>query len=160
MTATPATLAAEARAFFITRQRDNGDTFTATIDATPEWVADMIREAHADHIGDFLPDDRRYLLIRDALDFIEEQGDAASADDCGDFADSAVDVYTSDRIAWLASHLDRLAYCDAAQDYMGADAEGGIADMIGMGQYMEASLVYASVFDVLEDRAAALECAS
>lgn len=158
MTATPATLAAEARAFFITRQRDNGDTFTATIDATPGWVADMIREAHSDHIGDFLPDDRRYLLIRDALDFIEEQGDAASAGDCGDFADSAVDVYTGERLAWLASNLQRLAYCDAALEEFGSRDQ--IADMIGMGQYMEASLVYASVFDVLEDRAAALECAS
>ncbi len=144
-----ATLAAEAAAFFETRQRDDGAAFITTRGDSPVWLDDLVRDAH----GDFLPDDWRYSAIRDALDFIAERepdDDDDAQDLAGEFADETVDTYTGARLAWLASNLRRIAYVDDAREKYGAD--GGIAEQIGMGQYAEAYDVYSSVVSSLATR--------
>src|SRR6266516_1712460 len=119
-TTTLESLAREAAGWFETAERPDGESFTRTKDGTPEWVTDLVREAHGD---DFLPDDWRYATISDALNFLADDGDP---DDAGEFADQAVDVYTGARFAWLASNLNRAGYVDEAVAEFGYDPESGI----------------------------------
>lgn len=123
------------------------DTIYKLKDDRPEWVYELVRDAH----GDFFPDDWRYEAIMDACGWIHDNdGD----DDSGEFADQKVDVYTSDRIAWLASSLDRVSYCDeAAAEFGAGDTATDIVAMIALGQYAELSEVYGLVYRALEEKA-------
>ena len=140
-------LAREASEWFETRQRDNGDTFFTLKDGRPDWVQDLVHAAHGE---DFLPDDYRYRWTYGALEFIAD-ADGDPLDDVGEFADLAVDTYTSERFAWLASNLQRAGYVDEAVEELGRP-DGGIVEMIGLGQYAEASEVYGLVCRALDER--------
>ncbi len=140
-------LAAEAGAHFTTTRGD--ETIVTLRDDAPDWVRNLVYRAH----GDMLPDDYRYRWTRDALECIEESGEE-SRDDlddyAGEFADTAVDVYTGARLAWLASHLSRPGYCDEAADDLGADGLDTV-ERIGLGQYVESREVFELVANALED---------
>jgi hypothetical protein len=140
-------VAREASAWFETAIRSDGETFTRTKDGTPDWVTDLVRDAH----GDLFPDDWRYEVISDACEFIADSDDPE--DGSGEFADQAVNVYTHDRFAWLSSNLQRQGYVDEACDEFGASAELGIVERIGWGQYAEASEVFGSVLGSIETEA-------
>jgi hypothetical protein len=140
--------AREAAEWFEVAERVEGDEdsrYIRTKDGCPEWVTQLVYSAH----GDFLPDDWRYNVIQDALEAIAESDDPEDA--AGEFADSAVDVYTHARLKWLASNLNRAAYCDEAAQEFGAEGSPDIISMIGLGQYYEASEVYGLVLRALED---------
>lgn len=145
-------VAEEAAEWFERALRDENDSESAyvrTKDGAPEWVTDMVYDAH----GELLPDDWRYECIRAAVVEIGETGD----DDAHSFADSYVDIYTRDRLRWLASSLSRVGYCDTASDELGVDPREGIVSLIGAGQYLEASEVYGAVWAALENEADARE---
>lgn len=138
--------ARETAGWFETAHRVEGDedsSFVRTRDGRPEWVTGLIHDAH----GDMLPDDWRYRTIWAALDWIAEGNDS---DDPGDFADAQVDVYTGARLNWLNSHPYRAGYCNEAADQFGDVTD--IIDIIGQGQYLEASEVFGSVLAALEAR--------
>lgn len=122
-----------ARSHLETRTRPDGSTFVTTRDGSPEWMGELVREAH----GSMLPDDVRYTMIRDALDWLEEDNDP-------DEYDPEPDIYARDLCAWLASHVDRYAYCDEAMEEHGAQSSS-ILDMIRIGQAWEMREVMASV---------------
>ncbi len=132
---------------FETRTRDNGDEFYTITDGSPEWVRDLVYAAH----GDFLPDDYRYKLASDACEWIADSDDPYETG--SEFADEAVDVYTGRRLAWLASNLNRPGYCDEAAATFGAESPSSfsIIDLIGFGQYQEASEVYGLVLNFLQN---------
>lgn len=64
MSSTVQQLAAEAYGCFETAERQDGETFWRLKDGSPEWVTDLVLNAH----GDFLPDDWRYACIGAALE--------------------------------------------------------------------------------------------
>ena len=86
--------AADAASYFETALRADGaniagDSNTVYVrlkDGAPEWVTDLVHDAH----GDMLPDDWRYSVIQDALETIADSDDPEDAS--GEFADSQVDV--------------------------------------------------------------------
>ena len=148
-TTTLAELAGIAYDQFETRTRDGSDeSFVTLKDTAPDWLRELVHEAH----GDMLPDDWRYECIQDALGFIHDND--ADEDSSHEFADQAVDVYTGSRLAWLASHLNRPNYCDEAADEGLVSPDTDIVTRIGVGQYMEAQEVYASVVSSLQDKLA------
>lgn len=103
---------------------------------------DVCREAH----GDMFPDDWRYSIIRDAVDWIAENG--AGEDDPAEFADSTTEVYTAKLADWLGSHSDRVGYCDeAAQEFGSSDS---MFETMQRGQYMEREEVFHYVVEALE----------
>ena len=138
--------AADALACFTTDHREVDDCdFTTLKDDAPEWVRALVRKAH----GDFLPDDWRYSIIRSAIGYIYEMDDP---NDCDAWAEeTAVDTYTSDRLAWLASNINRPAYCDQAREEYGEPwrTDQGLIGLIGMGQYVEALEIYSLVLEAL-----------
>ena len=113
--------------------------FVALLDGSPDWVSELVREAH----GDMLPDDWRYASIESALDWIADANDPE--DEQYEWADENVDVYHRGRLAWLASDASRPSYCDDATSEMGDYAPNGILDRIGLGQHQESCEVFASV---------------
>lgn len=149
-------LAQEAYDWFERAQRPpdstgtEGESFYRLKEGRPEWVYDLVREAH----GEFLPDDWRYDCIHSALIAIADDGDPE--DGLHEFADGQVDVYNAARVAWLDSSLYRGAYCDEAAQEFGAEGQG-VYEMIGLGQFAEASEVYSLVLQQLEARAEEVE---
>lgn len=108
----------------------------------------MCREAH----GDMFPDDWRYSFIVEALDRITEYEDLDAAE-----SEIEADIYTADRLAWLASRLDRSNYVDDAINEYGWDGKGGIVEAIGLGQIAERSEVFQIVRQWCEAQAEAAE---
>ncbi len=153
------TVAQDAAWCFIPKARDDGAEYIALREShVPEWVGELAFAVHGtDPDGSFLPDDYRYAYCLGALEWFAEGGDP---DDVGEYADGAVDVYTGDRLRWLASHAARVGFCDEAQaaGLVAHDAE--IVDRIGVGQYVEASEVAGIVVTALRDRIASLETRS
>jgi hypothetical protein len=131
------TLAETAGEYFTLRRRGD-ETFTTLRDDAPDWVRDIVYRAH----GGMLPDSWRYDRIRDAFRAI-----ADGLEDASEFAADAVDVYADERLRWLASNLNRPAYCDEAGREFGSP--GDILELIGFGQYLEAAEVFGLVLDGL-----------
>lgn len=127
------------------RQRPNSDeTFVTIREDAPEWVQPVVFAAH----GDFLPDDWRNEAIRSAAAAL---ADGADPDDGGEWADSQVDTYNAARYAWLASNINRAGYCDEAQEAGIASESASVAELIGAGQYMEASEVWSLLVQALRE---------
>ena len=145
-----ATIAAEW--FESAERRPDGHRFIRLKHGTPDWIYNAVKAAH---VG-MLPDDRIYQLCRDAFEFIQDNSDVESDELAHEFADGAVDVYTDDRVQWLVSHPVRVQVCDDAEAEYGypGRAAGGIAQMIGLGQYAEARDVFAVIFAACEEQAA------
>jgi hypothetical protein len=121
--------------------------FYRLADDSPEWMRDVIRDAHG---TEMLPDDWRYETIMYAAEAIAEQDDPDEG--AHGFADRRVYFYTADRLAWLASNTNRANYCDVAVDegLFTFDEGRGIVDLIGAGQYEEASEVFHGLRQALE----------
>lgn len=123
---------------------EEGTKYVRLKSGTPQWVKDMVYEAH----NDMMVDDWRYACIMAACERIADEG----ADISAEFADSQVDVYTNARIEWLASSVHRHGYVDDAVENFGHSTDGVIGD-IGMGQYEEAGEVFGLVCSALENEA-------
>jgi hypothetical protein len=133
------TRAREALDCFETAGRPDGGSFVRLREGRPEWVADLVHEAH----GSMLPDDWRYACIRAALEAVAEGVDGH------EFADGYADDYSSDLAAWLGSHAVRPGYVDEAVEDLGAEFQG-VAQVIQLGQRAEAREVFAAVVNTLE----------
>ena len=155
-TITVQALAAEASACFEIARRATGDTatgpredgeeYTRVRDGSPEWVTDLVREAH----GEFLLDDWRYACIASACEAIADSDDPDDAR--GEWADSYVDVYNHELHAWLSSNLQqRAGYVDEGVENFG-HSDRGVDGDIAIGQYTEAEEVYGLVLQFLESR--------
>ena len=128
----------------IAQRTCNGEDFVRTKDDTPEWVVELIHDAH----GTMGPDDWRYQWIREALD-------AYGSDDPEDVNPEA-DIYTSYLCKWLSSRNDRTGWVDEAVEENGHSIQGIIGDL-QMGQEAEKREVYDSVLSSLRDRLETLE---
>jgi hypothetical protein len=138
-------LAREAGQWLEGRTRADGSQYRTLKDGRPEWVQELVREAH----GDFLPDDWRYNAIEDALQWIADEGED---EDPGAFADANTDVYTDELGAWLNSSIRRGGFVDEAIEEYGWPDDRGIAGALAMGQYVELCEVYYLVRTALEAR--------
>lgn len=139
-------VASEALRHFQTRYRADGDPYVCLADDAPDWVHDLVREAH----GHMPPDDWRYKAISAALSCLAERPGEDLDELRHEYADGMTDTYSADRLRWLASHLDRTDYVDEAVEDLGYP--GDILGAIGMGQDCEAREVWQSVVDSLEAR--------
>jgi hypothetical protein len=122
--------------------RDNGEKYFRLREGHPQWMQDVIRAAH----GDMMPDDQRYEMIRDIVGCVNERDPSEweDSDTAHEICDSLVDVYYSGLTAWLASHIDRIGYCDQAAEDMGA-VSGDMNQRLMAGQYTEYQEIYYSV---------------
>jgi hypothetical protein len=136
-------LSTEACGWFERAERPDGESFTRLKDGAPEWITDLVHDAH----GDFLPDDWRNDCIRAALGSIND-----GENDPHEFADGHADVYNDRLYAWLSSNVTRASYVDEAVEEFGYPSDRGISGAIAMGQYMEALEVFESVVRSLEAR--------
>lgn len=159
--------AREATAAFETRHRRPAPdvesaadvAYIALRDDAAAWVHNMVQDAHLSGRELMFPDDHRYGLIASAVDTIADSDpDGCDFSDRGsEWADAMVDVYTHDRLKWLASDAMRPGYCDdAAADGM-VEADAGIVDRVAAGQFREASEVWDAVLFALRERAEVLE---
>lgn len=136
------TLAQIVKAFsdaLIVDKRQDGTEFIRLADDKPEWMFNILRDAH----GEMMPDDLKYKMIGECVEKLYEalQDDSENFDsvDIGEIADSLVDIYNWDRLKWVSSHLTRAYYCDDAQSEGLLSSDADMFQRLGMGQYMEYS---------------------
>lgn len=133
---------------FETRKRDGtpgreGADFVCLKDGAPEWARDLVRDAHGTN---FLPDDTRYEMIRDAAQDFAERLPENYEDELDEIAYTLVSVYTADRVAWLASApLKRQEYADQAIEECGPPES--LDSLLGMAWYLEAREVASAILE-------------
>jgi len=135
-------IAAEASKFFVSKTKDDGKNFTIYTDDRPQWVEDLVFEAH----GDKLPDDYIYEWIDSALKSI---AGGMTEDNIYDYVDSEVDCYTSGLTEWLNSRNDRVYYLTDALNQ--CEQTDGF-ELLGMAQYQEIGEVFNSVLNSITER--------
>lgn len=139
------TLAAEALSYFEYTGSNPGNGIRENIyvkkDDTPEWVSDLVYEAH----GSLFPDDYVYQYVVESLEALAENDDEDEARETIE-----ADIYTGKLLEWLASHLSRQGYVDEAVEEFGYP--GSIVRAIQLGQYAEREEVFESVLSNLEQR--------
>mgnify|MGYP001558893181 CR=1 FL=1 len=140
--ATLVSVAADANKYFIRKTRDNGEDYYCTVDDTPEWIMDMVREAH----GDKTSDDYVYDWIDTALSDI---ADGMTEDDVYAHVDNTVDSYTSSLTAWLASDVHRVYYLTEVLEE--SNVKDGFA-ALAQAQYREIEEVFSSVLNSIQAR--------
>jgi hypothetical protein len=140
--------AREAAGYFTTSRREtNGHEYVHLRDDTPEWVRQVVYQAHG--AGDILPDDWRYQTIRNALDWLTDE-DSDPDEDAGEWSEGQVDTSTHMLARWLGSHSARASYCD---EYLSQFDPDGVMSAIAGGQYLEAGEVWSLVVDALREYA-------
>jgi len=132
-------LAREANSYL---KRDTVRDILLPADRAPQWFTELCHVAH----GSMMPDDWRYEFIQDAVGAIAD----GSGEDRIDL--DGLYPYTADRLAWLASHLDRPGYCDEAAADMGGPP-GDILALVALGMDAELTEVFELVRARLEDMA-------
>lgn len=151
---TLATIAREFADSFITKQRDNGETFYCLKDGAPEWMSDAIMAAHDG--GEMLPNDWSYRLCSAMAEHIAETLEYDSDADLGDAvlkgSDSLVPHGNYDRAQWLASHLYRVSFVDDAVLEYG-QPEGGVMAAIGFGMARELEMIGRALVEAIEEQA-------
>ena len=133
------TNATEALKWFEHKTRNDGQEFWSIKDGAPDWIQPM---AHAAH-GDMMPDDWRYEFIVDMLREIENASDL-------DDITVEPDIYNTELTRWLASHLDRIGYCDEAMAEMG-DVKDTVT-LLQWGQIREKEEVLSLLKEFLAER--------
>lgn len=142
---------------FEIKTRDNGETFYCLKDGRPDWMQDALHAVHDG--GDMMPNDWSYRLAHDMAQHIAEALEYDAAQDLDDIvnegADSIVPDYTGQRLAWLSSHLSRLAFVEEAVCNAGGELpeDGGLARAIGWGMAQEAQLIGRALADAIEAEA-------
>ena len=138
-------------AAFETATRDSGEAFVRLKQGSPDWMSDVIREAH-DH-AQILPDDSRYVMIREVARGIE---DLTDWDDRHEMIDALVDVTFHGLAQWLAADpARRMGHCDVACEEMGWPE--AVDQILQYGQYREYEEIAGQLIQALTDKADAWE---
>lgn len=132
---TLASIAREVLEQFEWKQRENGSRYwVRTNHVSDDWIHDMCMTAHCT----MMPEDYKFEFIHDALTLVSEyEGDVEEAR-----SGIESDMATHDLATWLASHNERLGYCDEAIREFRATTT---LDILSYGQYQER----AEVFDIV-----------
>ena len=110
-------------------------------DGTPEWVRDLIYEAH----GGMMPDDFKFRFVAEALSALADSEDTDEARE-----GLEPDVYHGRLLEWVGTNLNRAGYVDEVIE------EGGVSDFFSLlqaGQARELDEVFTLVLSALETRA-------
>jgi hypothetical protein len=145
-------LAGVAAGYFVRVAREDGSGhYTATRDDAPEWVGEMVRDAHED----MLPGDYRYRAVEGALEAIRDADDDADLEDVlREWAGEAVDDSYRGLLRWLDSYAGhRFGYCDEARESGLVADDAGIVARLQAGQRVELEAVGASVLASLREQA-------
>lgn len=141
MEATVLTPNEKANAFYnllVLDERPDGEKFVRLVGGSPAWAFELVRQCH----DGMWPDDTKYRMIREVAATLSDTDSEEWEEWGGELVDGLVDIYNTDRLKWLSSHLDRAWYVNEALSAYGAE---DIFTVIGQGQYLE----YREVFETL-----------
>jgi hypothetical protein len=150
---------------FVTDKRNDGKTFYKLKDGVndngvPDWLSGdagskVMREIHS-ALDSRLPDDWVYEAVSSIADAFESNGvdnEDDAREQAHEIADGLVDVYNSDRLKWLATHLLNVDIVDEACKELGTADDAGIIDRIGVGQYYAYERLANAVIEAVKDEA-------
>jgi hypothetical protein len=122
-------------------ERNDGSKFYHLVDGAPQWMTDVIYEAH----GDKLPDDTVYNFVGRAAEAL------ANAEDYPEDAISEIepDIYTSDLTSWLAARNDHVEYITEAISEFGSQFTDGTA-LLQIAQKLQIEEVGFALLHALE----------
>jgi len=140
-------LAKEAESWFEKKTRDNGEEFFCLKDGHPEWIKDMAYKAHEE--DSLAPKDYRHKFVWESLVNISEcdEDNLEEMLDC--YCDIDADIYSSDLLKWLSSHLTRPGWVDQAKEELGPGFT--LMSEIMHGQLLEKQMVFGVVVKFLRE---------
>lgn len=143
---TLATLAAAFASAFMTKAFDNGESRIVLRDGAPDWMTEIVREAH----DGMMPNDQSYSMILAVANDIDDLLSYDPETDLDDIRheriDSLIPVYNTERTAWLASHLDRGEYVnEAIRTYGTGTQTPDIYDLLALGIDVELVMIWEAV---------------
>ena len=141
---------------FTRDNRADGTAFTKLRDKCPPWLkgSSVMLTIHS-AVDDRLPDDWIYssaYSIAQAMTGYSADNAEDMRDNVHEIADGMVDVYTTDRTAWLASHLYNLQLCDDACAELGCEGSD-ITNRIGVGQYYALERIASAIVEACDEEA-------
>jgi hypothetical protein len=102
-----------------------------------------------------MPDDLKYQMIKEVASTMSEQDPSEWEDDQHDMVDSLVDVYYSDLLKWLSSHMNRYYYVETACGEcgipMGDSNEPDVMKMLAIGQFHEYEEIFNFVAKAIDE---------
>lgn len=126
---------------FVQGNRNDGSKYYYGSPSAPQWVTDMVREAH----NDMLPDNYKYDFIVEALrEIVDSNGDIEKIQ-------LEASIYTAQLTQWLASNSNRISYVDEAIEEYGFSKGRSLFEMLQAGQEFEKSEVLNSVVNFLDN---------
>jgi hypothetical protein len=125
---------------FVTGKRTNGNEYLFIKPFIKTEAAENLKQLVHDAHNDMLPDDYKYQFIYEALEAISES-------DNPDEIQLESDVYNSDLLKWVSSHLTRASYVDEAVETW---EYRSFFEALSAGQYQEKNDVLAIVRYSLE----------
>lgn len=143
---TLATLAAAFASAFMTKAFDNGESRIVLRDGAPDWMTEIVREAH----DGMMPNDQSYSMILAVANDIDDLLSYDPETDLDDIRheriDSLIPVYNTERTAWLASHLDRGEYVnEAIRTYGTGTQTPDIYDLLALGIDVELVMIWEAI---------------
>ena len=126
----------------------------------PEWVIDMVREAHG---TDILPDDFRFIKIRQVLHCLMDTEAFShecweSCEDVWRMPSELTSIYNTELTTWLASHLSRIGQVDEAMDDHDRSASD-LIHMLSVGQEYEIQGILNRLIEAIDERVETLTLA-
>lgn len=150
---------------FETKKRDDGSSYVRLKDDCAGWLKSgvayrtpmlVIHEAVDGGDGRFASD-WVYAETRGIVDALVDHGvdaaDGAHSDITHEIANSRVDVYNSDRTAWLADNLRNVQICDDAVSDGLVAKDADLFDRIGSGQYLAATRMIDAIITLIDTEA-------
>jgi hypothetical protein len=133
----------ELMTFFVFKKRNDGSEFYSLIDNAPEYLTELVHNAH----NDFMPDDYKYEFIYDALDIIRDYEDE---DYYYEGLDNYTECHTAKLLTWLASNINRMNYLEDVINNMFPAGNVKIFDALMGAQYTEREEVLNSVLSSID----------
>ncbi len=132
-----------------TKKRNDGAEFVCLKDGSPQWMTDVIHEAH----GDKLPDDTVYAFIEKCADALADASEDAELSDV--ILEIEPDPYTASLTSWLNSRADHVYYLTEV-----LEESGGITDgfqLLAVAQQKQIHEVGYALISALENAAEQIE---
>lgn len=133
---------------FVTKTRDDGTEYTTLSDGAPEWLTEVVREAH----DGSLPNDWVYSECRAAFEAERDESTDVS-DWVHEHSDSQVDIYTNALYQWAADLCGSSLFAAAEEEAngMGIADNASIEDRLKAIQYCAIARIAALIAQAVEE---------
>lgn len=130
---------------FVSKKRDDGNSFYCLNSRNDKELIDLIYNCH----DGVLPNDKIYEFIHDSFTILYENDNGDDASDYTSDIDALVDVYNHDLNSWVSSNLTFSSYVDRAIQEFGACDH---FNALQIGQFLQRQEIFYKVLEFVNEK--------